>query len=294
MPNIALVQNDDTDVAVRDALSCFDLAAVLGGKLVAIKPNDTWASKDDTSAVTQGDTLRAVIRMVKAAGPRAIVVSGGAGAAETDEVFRLSGMMNVIEEERVEFFDHNKPPFIEVPLRGLAKTVMVSSRIPEYEALIVLSQLKVHESATVTLALKNIAMSFPAADYYGHPRGSFEGGHYFFDDLHSFIAAMAVAFQITLAVTVGQPAMVATGPIGGHCVNTGLLIASDDALAADVVGARLLGFKLSAVRHLEEASKLALGETEIERMTFPRLALEAAVAIFTERVYGHRLNFEHP
>jgi hypothetical protein len=27
-----------------------------------------------------------------------------------------------------------------------------------------------YAAATVTLALKNIAMSFPAADYYGHPR----------------------------------------------------------------------------------------------------------------------------
>ena len=33
-----------------------------------------------------------------------------------------------------------------------------------------LRQLKLHETATVTLALKNIAMSYPAAGYYGNPR----------------------------------------------------------------------------------------------------------------------------
>lgn len=45
--------------------------------------------------------------------------------------------------------------------------------------------------------------------------------------------------------------MIGTGPLGGHVVETGLVIASTDALAADVVGARLLGFQPQAVRHLE-------------------------------------------
>jgi hypothetical protein len=61
----------------------------------------------------------------------------------------------------------------------------------------------------VTLALKNIAMSYPAADYYGHPRATERHRHRFFDDMHSFIAAMARHFPIQLAITVGHPAMVA-------------------------------------------------------------------------------------
>jgi hypothetical protein len=67
----------------------------------------------------------------------------------------------------------------------------------------------------VTLALKSIAMSFPAADHDGHPRASAKGRH-FFDDMHSFIAAMAKRFPIQLAVIVGNPAMIATGPLGGN------------------------------------------------------------------------------
>ena len=91
---------------------------------------------------------------------------------------------------------------------------MVNPRVLEYETLIAVSQLKLHETATVTLALKNIAMSFPAADYYGHPRSTEEHEHRFFDDMHSFIAAMVKRFPINLAITVGHPAMIATGPLG--------------------------------------------------------------------------------
>jgi uncharacterized protein (DUF362 family) len=61
-------------------------------------------------------------------------------------------------------------------------------------------------------------------------------------------------------------AMVGPGPLGGHAVETGLVIAGTDALAADVVGARLLGFGV--------------------------MSLQQSIEAFTA-VYGRRLTFEH-
>src|SRR5438552_18343456 len=111
--------------------------------------------------------------------------------------------------------------------------------------------------------------------------------------MHSFIAAMAKRFPIHLAVIAGHPAMIGTGPLGGHPVETGLVIASTDPVAADTVGARLLGFKPQAVRHLWEAGRLGLGEVDTSRMEFPLLSLEDAIGAFTEAAYGERLNVEH-
>jgi uncharacterized protein (DUF362 family) len=172
--------------------------------------------------------------------------------------------------------------------------VRVNPRVLEYETLIALNQLKLHSTATVTLALKNIAMSYPAADYYGHPRSREKHRHEFYDDMHSFIAAMARRFHIDLAITVGHPAMIATGPLGGHAVETGLVIASTDAVAADAVGAKLLGFGAQAVRHLWEAGRLGLGETDTEKMEFPAMSMREAIEAFTEAAYGERLTFESP
>jgi len=134
--------------------------------------------------------------------------------------------------------------------RTLEHELMVNPRVLEYETLIALNQLKLHATATVTMALKNIAMSFPAADFYGHPRARRVNEHAFFEDMHSFIAAMAKRFPIDLAITVGHPAMIATGPLGGHAIETGLCLASTDPVAADCAGARLLGFNVPAVRQL--------------------------------------------
>src|SRR3954469_5644093 len=117
MPVVSITQRDDISRAVADALGHLDLKSVVNGKRVAIKPNETWASAEDITGVTQADTLRAVIRELKKFSPRELLVTGGAGAAETEEVMRLAGMMDVISAEGVAFFDHNRPPFVSVDLQ---------------------------------------------------------------------------------------------------------------------------------------------------------------------------------
>lgn len=299
MVAVAITQNSVIEQAITEALHHLELEALIRGKRVAVKPNDTWASAGDTTAVTQPDTLRTVLRYVQRFGPRELIVTGGAGAAETEEVFRLAGLMEVVTQEGAMFFDHNRPPFTAVALeyqpeadvQGPQASVMVNPRVLEYDTLIALNQLKVHQTATVTLALKNIAMSYPAADYYGHPRLTQHHRHWFFEDMHSFIAAMTRRFPIHLAITVGHPAMIGTGPLGGHVVETGLVIASPDPLAADVVGAKLLGFQVQAVRHLWEAGRLGIGEAEIGNMDFPALSLQDAIGVFTTAAYGKPLKF---
>jgi uncharacterized protein (DUF362 family) len=129
-------------------------------------------------------------------------------------------------------------------------------------------------------------MSFPAAEYYGYPRSTEQHEHRFFDDLQAFIAAMAKAFPIHLAVTVGHPAMVGTGPIAGHTFETGLTIASQDPLAADVVGAQILGFDVQGVRHLWEAARLGIGESAMEKIEIRGVGLEKAIEIFRKAAYG--------
>jgi len=300
MASVIITHHEDIEKAIPNALEYIDVESLVRDKVVAVKPNETWASPEKTTGVTQPDTLRAVLRYVKQYGPKELIVSGGAGAAETDEVFRLVGMMDVVEEEGATFFDHNRPPFQEVELtyapekdvQGPQRSVMVNPRVLEYETLIAVSQLKMHATATVTLALKNIAMSYPAADYYGHPRAKQEyHQHDFFTDMPSFIAAMARRFPIDLAITVGHPAMIGTGPIEGYTFETGLAIASTDAVAADATGARLMGFYAQAVHHIWEAGRLGLGESDVRLIKFPALSLKEAIGIFTEAAYGRRLDF---
>jgi uncharacterized protein (DUF362 family) len=300
MTTVSITQNDDIETAVEQALGHLPIEDLITGRLVAVKPNETTATAEDKTGVTQPDTLRAVLRYLKRFNPGHLVVTGGAGAAETDEVFRIAGLMAVVQEEGAEFVDHNRAPFQSVPLdygpdsevTGPQREIMVNPRVLEYETLVSLAQLKLHATATVTLTMKNIAMSYPAADYYGHPRHQQHHPNAFFDDMHSFITAMVRRFPIQLGIIAGHPAMIGTGPLGGVPIETGLVIASRDPVAADAVGAQLLGFNAQAVRHLWEASRGGMGETQPSNMRFPGLSMEEATRAFTSRAYGRELVFQ--
>jgi uncharacterized protein (DUF362 family) len=87
--------------------------------------------------------------------------------------------------------------------------------------------------------------------------------------------------------------MIGLGPIGGHTFETGMALASNDPVAADVVGAMLLGFTCRGVHHLWEAGRLGLGETNLEKMEFPAMSLDDAFGAFTKAAYGKRLSLEH-
>ena len=90
MTTVAIARDDKIERAIEEALHRLDVRSLITGKLVAVKPNETWASPTDRKGVTQPDTLRAVLRFLKGFDPRELVVTGGAGAAETDDVFRVA------------------------------------------------------------------------------------------------------------------------------------------------------------------------------------------------------------
>jgi hypothetical protein len=70
MVTVAITQNLAIEQAITEALHHLELEPLICGPRVAQKPNDTWASAGDTTAVTKPDTLHAVLRYVQQFGPR--------------------------------------------------------------------------------------------------------------------------------------------------------------------------------------------------------------------------------
>ena len=281
---VAVVNQLGIDSAIMEALDLLgSLVDLFENKHVAIKPNETWASPDDLSACTQADSVQAVIRFVKRLNPRKITVSGGSGAGETDQIFEYLGIDKVISEEKVEFFDHNRGPFERIHLKfGPAKEIVVNPYIFSFDTLISLAQHKVHSIADVTLTMKNIAMSLPAADYYGHPRHRYEhADELFFKDIHGFIASMCHRFPVKLGIITGHPAMLEKGPIGGKTFESGIVLASRDFVAVDFIGAHILG--KTDVPHIQLAAKYRLGNANVENIDIAGISVEEAKTVFYNR-----------
>jgi uncharacterized protein (DUF362 family) len=82
--DVIITHHEPIEEAILGALEHAPLASLVRGKRVAVKPNETWASENDTTGITQPDTLRAVLQAIKRHQPRELIVTGGAGAAQTD------------------------------------------------------------------------------------------------------------------------------------------------------------------------------------------------------------------
>ena len=128
-------------------------------------------------------------------------------------------------------------------------------------------------------------MGYPPASIHGYPKKQ-TGIH---EDLHGFIRCFAKKVPIDLSIISLDKAMIGTGPSDGMAVDTpGLVIASTDPVAADSIGARLLGFLPQAVCYLYGLYKDGLGEAKPENMTILGLDLIEAEKIFSKCAYGKK------
>lgn len=287
---VALAQARDIKKSLGKALGYLPLEKLIKGKRVVVKPNDTWASQSDKTAVTQPEVLDKVLDEIEKFYPKELIVVGGSGSKKSWQVFEISGLSDVIKNKGVQFIDLNQPPYLthQLPF-GPQEEIKVNQFVrgialpaDRQEVLVSLAQLKLHEQVKVSLAIKNVAMGLPSAEHYGYPRATRLRLHRKSEDLHSFIAAMAVKFPIDLAIIVGEPAMLGKGPIGGETFHTGLAIASLDPVAADTIGASLLGFSLKDLPYLTLAQKHnKKGWTaDLNQIKIRGLSLEKAKELF--------------
>jgi uncharacterized protein (DUF362 family) len=286
-PIVSIARSDTEQASVRAALELLPMEEIVKkGDRVVITPNWVTAKPPSTGCVVGPYTLQALIRAIKQLQPDEIVIATGSGE-DTVKVFSQVGYDRIIEEEQVRFIDLNFGPYTDLELdHPVVPRTKLNRLIDEMDVLVSFTQLKQHEEATISASIKNIAMGWPPAELHGFPKKQL-GIH---KDLHGFIAAMAKKLPIDLAVISADKTMIGTGPNNGLAVDTkGLVIASTDPVAADTVGARLLGFKPQAVRYLYDLQQYKLGEAEVENIRFYGIPLKEAERIFSTAAYGSEI-----
>jgi uncharacterized protein (DUF362 family) len=289
-PDIGIVKNDNESAAITEALNLIQADNLINSNdVVVITPNWVQPNDPSTGDIVGAESLRAVIRFAKKNNPKRIVIATGSAGKSTPEVMRTVGYEKIINEESVEFVDLNHGPFTRIMLNHNSPSATNLNRLyEEMTFLISFAQLKLHNEATMTSAIKNIALGWPPTEEHGHPKKNL-GIH---NDLHGFIRAMAEKINIDLAIVSANPAMVGTGPHGGIARHTGIVISGTDPVAVDTVGARLLGFKEQAVRYLWELKNMNTGVAEVEQMNIQGLPLADAEKIFSKAVYGEEFSVD--
>lgn len=290
-PVVSIIKAQEEQQSLREALELLPLEEIFKpGDRVVITPNWVKSMAPQQAVVVGPETLRELIQFVKKRQPKKITVAVGSGGEETSNVFKSVGYDRIIQEEAVEFVDLNYGPFVPLKLEHhIIQETPIHQLVTECDVLISFTQLKQHEEATISAAIKNIALAWPPASVHGFPKKQL-GIH---EDLHGFIAAMTKKIPADLAIVSVDKAMIGTGPSEGKAVNTnGLVIASTDALAADAIGARLMGFLPQAIHYLYELYQQAQGEVDPKKMEIKGIALEEAERIFTVAAYGEAITID--
>lgn len=104
--------------------------------------------------------------------------------------------------------------------------------------------------------------------------------HQTYATLNYNLFLLAQAFPAHLAILDGFIAMEGCGPTQGTPVNLRLAVASTDFIAADSVGARIMGFDPEEIGYLHHAIAAGLGEGEPNRVRILGDHLEECIRLF--------------
>ncbi|GMQ61584.1 DUF362 domain-containing protein [Vallitalea maricola] len=287
--DVSITRNANESQAITEGLNNITANQLINNNdVVVITPN--WVNLDKpnpaSGVVVGGESLRTIIQYVKGSNPKKIIIATGSGGQATGDVMKKVGYDQIIQSEGVEFVDLNYGPYTTISLNNeRPSSTKINQIINEATVLISFTQLKHHESATMSACIKNIALAWPPAEIHGYPKKAL-GIH---DNIHSFITAMAEAVPIDISILSCNPTMIGTGPTGGVPRHTELVVCGTDPVSVDTIGARFLGFKTEAVQYLDKCDRLKIGVTDLKQMNMTGLDLVSAEQHFSKTVYGETI-----
>ena len=254
---VSIAQGNDPEKLVHEVL------APLGGvealiqpkSTVVLKPNAGHPAPADTSVNTNPEVVAAVIKEIRKANPKEIIVAEAAAVGcDTMECLEASGILKAAEDAGVDkIIDIKKDKdLLTIPIRD-ARSDIKKMRLPRFlieaEHIINLPIFKTHCSMVFTCALKNM-------------KGVVQDKVHF--QMHQTILAEAmmdlwsiIRADLNIADMI-RPAE-GFGPHTTLPMDMGCLVAGKDPVAVDATACRMVGLDINLVEYFEPARDRGLG-----------------------------------
>ncbi|MGF6375903.1 uncharacterized protein (DUF362 family) [Clostridiales Family XIII bacterium PM5-7] len=228
---------------------------------VILKPNAGHLGAPGTSINTNHNFLRAVIKAVKAAGAKRVIVGEAAAiGCDTMACFESAGHAQVAKEEGAELYDiKSDKDLIDVKIRDAHSDidhVKLPRLLLEADHIINLPIYKSHASMVFSCALKNIKGVVQDKVHY---------------DMHKTNLAMAmmdiwsvVKADLNIADMI-YPAE-GFGPHSAVPLDFGCVVASKDPVALDATACRMIGLDINMVDYFQAARERGLGTSDEDQI----------------------------
>jgi uncharacterized protein (DUF362 family) len=224
----------EPEAAIREALARIGGLEpfALPGKSGLLKPN--VVSGQPHPATTNPAVVAAVVRLLREAGAAKVYVGDMSALiprpfSSTRRNMEKCGIARAARAAGAEVVAFEEGNLIEVPLPGARylERALVTEWLFKVDLVVNLPVIKTHRSASYSICLKN----FIGCTHLRQRPYLVDADHW-----EELVAEFNLAFRPALHIVDGTVAMIEGGPWEGPSAPTGLIIASRDAVAADVVG----------------------------------------------------------
>ncbi len=232
---------------------------------ILLKPNITMAMPPSTGVTTHASIVEGVLQFLADTGIKNAIIGEG-GGCDITQAYEKLGFAEIARKYGVPLADFNREPEVLVkvfePLIqqefGLAKTVT------ECGCIINLPCLKVHKwESRITLCMKNMMGCIARNRSIMHQN--------FNTRLMDLLKVTNKSYVNIIDGIVGHE----SDEIHGSPVGAGIIIASRDWVAADAVGAAVMGFSEGEVGHIPLAEQYGFGIGTLENIEVQGASIES-------------------
>jgi len=257
---------DEVDAALEACLAPFGGLGGVGGfgrsisrgSTVLVKPNFLRAAPAERAVSPHPEILRAVCERLLELGAR-VTIGDSPAFGTAQGVADATGISDVARRLGVPVTGFSKP--VSVRTEGpRSLRLQLAREVMEADAVVNLCKFKGHQQLGMTLAVKNL---------FGCIVGKRKPAwHLRLGDRDNGFGEMLVEVYRHVAPSIsicdGVLGMEGNGPGDGDPRMLGLLLAAEDGVALDRVGAELVGYPAEELRVLRAARSLGVGSSDIE------------------------------
>jgi uncharacterized protein (DUF362 family) len=273
--HVAMVKGNDRRDITGAALKKIEdevVTSLQGKKRVLIKPN--FVTTNRPLCATHVDAIRAILDFLKPHFKGQIIIGEStASRAGTFDGYKNYGYLSLQKEYGVKLIDLNAQSYHWGYVFGSGnrplKLRLIDTFFDPDTYLISAAKLKTHDRVVTTLSLKNVLLAAPLNDYKKNDKGITHTQNKFKKDsvLHYNLFHLAQQIWPDLSVIDGFEGMQGEGPVGGDPYDSRLTIASTDALAADKVATRVMGFNPEDIMYLQAMTQAGMGQGDLNKIT---------------------------
>ncbi len=296
---VALTTGDSRADNTFRALRPFEkeIAQAIGNKLVILKVNNV--NIDKPLCATHADQLEGILEFLKLIRKTDVVIAESPGGGSALDGFANYGYNKFVARYGVKLVELDKTGF--ETLYCVDQTDMrphpcrVSRMMLDPNSFIIsAAKLKTHDLVVGTFSLKNVVVgsaikeSSPAPGVRSRSdKPIIHGGGA--RGINYNLAAMAPLLHPHLAVIDGFEGMEGNGPINGTPIDHRVCAASLDWLAADTVGAELIGVGIGKIGYLTYCAQAGMGQADLNKIEIHGPALKDHIKIYKEPANMERL-----